>query len=54
MSGGNAFLTLLEKIAPGGTPAWLLALAAAGVGVALLIAIVSVIAMSSVWTARNI
>jgi NADH-quinone oxidoreductase subunit H len=54
MSGGNAFLTLLEKLAPSGTPAWLLALAAAGVGVAILIAFVSVIAMLSVWLERKV
>ena len=51
MDGGNAFLTLLEKVAPGGTPAWLLALAAALVGIAILLALVTVIVMFSVWLA---
>jgi len=54
MSGGNLFLTLLEKLAPSGTPTWLLALVAAGVGVAILIAIVSVVAMFSVWMERKV
>ncbi|MFN0242638.1 MAG: NADH-quinone oxidoreductase subunit NuoH [Planctomycetota bacterium] len=54
MDGGNVFLTLLEKFAPASVPPWLLALTAAGVGVGILIAIVSVIAMFSVWLERKV
>lgn len=54
MDGGNAFLTLLERFAPESVPPWALALTAAGVGVGVLIAIVSVIAMFSVWLERKV
>lgn len=54
MDGGNAFLTLLQKLAPSSVPLWLLALTAAGIGVGVLIAMVSVLAMFSVWLERKV
>jgi NADH-quinone oxidoreductase subunit H len=54
MDGGNVFLDLLEAVAPDGAPLWLLALVAAGVGIGILIAIVSVLAMFSVWLERKV
>ena len=54
MSGSNALLELLKKFAPDGAPLWLLMLVAAGVGVGVLVAIVSVVAMFSVWLERKV
>src|SRR4026209_1176415 len=45
---------LNEALAPEWAPPWALALAAAGLGVGILIAVVSVIAMFSVWLERKV
>jgi len=54
MDGGNAFLTLLQRLALGGTPPLLLALGAALVGIAILLALVTVVVMFSVWLERKV
>ncbi|MDP6368062.1 MAG: hypothetical protein QF615_00535, partial [Planctomycetota bacterium] len=54
MNNGNIFLDLLVRFAPEGTPSWLLDLSAAGVGVGILVAMVSVIAMFCVWMERKV
>jgi NADH-quinone oxidoreductase subunit H len=54
MDQGNAFLTLLEKIAPDAVPGWALVLAAAFVGVGVALGIVTVIALLSVWLERKV
>jgi NADH-quinone oxidoreductase subunit H len=54
MDGGNAFLTLLEKLAPQGVPHWVLVLAAAVVGIGILVALVSVLVMFAVWLERKV
>jgi len=54
IDGGNAFLTLLEKLAPEGVPAWILVLAAALVGVGVLLALITVLVMFSVWLERKV
>lgn len=52
--GGNLLSTWLAGVAPDGVPSWLLVLVTAGVGVSVLIGIVSVIAMFSVWLERKV
>ena len=54
MDGGNAFLTALEAVAPDAVPTWALVLTSTFVGVGILIALVSVIAMFSVWLERKV
>jgi NADH-quinone oxidoreductase subunit H len=54
MEGGNAFLTLLQKLAPAGVPPWVLVLSAALVGIVVLIGLVSVFVMFSVWLERKV
>ena len=54
MEQGNVFLDLLRAVLPDGTPEPLLWLGAAFVGVGLLLAIVSVVAMFSVWLERKV
>ena len=54
MDGGNIFLTLLQKLAPADAPGWMLALVAAGVGIAILIALITVLVMFSVWLERKV
>src|SRR5262245_38033347 len=54
MDGGNIFLTLLEKVAPEGVPGWVLALAAAVVGILILTGFVAVFVMVAVWLERKI
>jgi NADH-quinone oxidoreductase subunit H len=54
MDGGNIFLTLLQKVAPEGVPAWLLALTAAVVGIGILVGFVSVLVMFAVWLERKV
>ena len=51
---GNAFTELLGGIAPEGTPTWALWLGAAGAGVGILVAFVSLVAMFSVWLERKV
>src|SRR6188768_2300407 len=52
--GTNAFLEGLRQIAPAALPDWLLMLTAAGIGVALALGLVSVVAMFSVWLERKV
>src|SRR5687768_13126554 len=52
--GTNAFLEGLRQIAPAALPDWVLMLAAAGIGVALALGLVSVVAMFSVWLERKV
>ena len=54
MDGGNAFLTLLEKLAPAGVPGWVLVLTAALVGIGILVALISVLVMFAVWLERKV
>ncbi len=54
MESGNVFLDLLRTVLPGSTPEVLLWLGAAFAGVGLLLAIVSVVAMFSVWMERKV
>ena len=53
-SGTNAFLEGLRLVAPDFLPGWMLMLTAAVVGVAVVLGIVSVIAMASVWMERKV
>jgi len=52
--GGNLVLRLLEGVAPEGLPTWLLPLVTAHVSVGIVIAMISLIAMSSVWLERKV
>jgi NADH-quinone oxidoreductase subunit H len=52
--GTNAFLEGLRQIAPAALPDWLLMVTAAGIGVALALGLVSVVAMFSVWLERKV
>src|SRR6188768_2341767 len=52
--GTNAFLEGLRQIAPAALPDWLLMLTAAGIGVALALGLVSVVAMFAVWLERKV
>lgn len=54
MDKGNVFLDLLRGILPDATPVPLLWLGAAFLGVGLLVALVSVVAMFSVWMERKV
>ena len=54
MAGTNLFRTLLGDLAPEAVPDWALALTACGVGVAILIGFVSVLAMASTWAERKV
>src|SRR5262245_25842001 len=54
MDGGNAFLTLLQKIAPAGVPSWVLVLTAAVIGIAILVGLISVLVMFAVWLERKV
>ena len=54
MDGGNLVFTQLRGLAPEGVPTWLIALTTAGIGIGVLIAIVSVLAMFSVWMERKV
>ena len=54
MDGENVLLSFLRGAAPEGVPLWLLALTTAGIGIGVLIAMVSVIAMFSVWLERKV
>ena len=53
-AGGNAINELLGGIAPEGVPTWALWLTASLVGVGILVALVSLIAMFSVWLERKV
>jgi len=53
-SGGNVFSHLLESLAPEGVPVWAISLGAAFLGVGILVAFVSLVAMFSVWLERKV
>jgi NADH-quinone oxidoreductase subunit H len=53
-SGGNAISELLARLAPEGVPTWALWLTASAVGVGILVAFVSLVAMFSVWLERKV
>ena len=53
-SGGNVFSQLLESVAPEGVPVWAISLGAAFLGVGILVAFVSLVAMFSVWLERKV
>jgi NADH-quinone oxidoreductase subunit H len=53
-SGGNVFSNLLESVAPEGVPVWAISLGAAFLGVGILVAFVSLVAMFSVWLERKV
>jgi len=53
-SGGNVFSQLLESFAPEGAPVWAISLGAAFLGVGILVAFVSLVAMFSVWLERKV
>ena len=54
MDGSNVFLQLLERYAPAGTPGWILALTAAGIGIGILLGFITVLVMFSVWMERKV
>ncbi len=53
-SGSNFFLESLRHFAPDGLPTWLLMLTAAAIGVAIVMALVSVNAIFAVWLERKV
>jgi len=53
-SGGNVFSSLLQGVAPEGVPIWAISLGAAFLGVGILVAFVSLVAMFSVWLERKV
>ena len=53
-SGSNAISDLLARLAPEGVPTWALWLTASAVGVGILVAFVSLVAMFSVWLERKV
>ena len=54
MTGGNVFLDLLERFSPEAVPAWVLWLGASAIGVGILVAVVSLLAMVSTWAERKV
>ena len=54
VEGGNVVLRLLTEYAPDGLPGWLLPLVTAAISVGIVIAVVSLIAMVSVWLERKV
>ena len=53
-SGTNVFLEGLRDLAPGAVPVWALMLTAALVAVGIAVALISVVAMASVWLERKV
>ena len=53
-SGSNALLRMLEGLAPAGLPGWALWMGAALLAVAIVMGLISVVAMLSVWLERKI
>jgi NADH-quinone oxidoreductase subunit H len=53
-SGSNAIHDLMLQFAPEGVPGWLLVLGSAGAAMGVAVAMVSVIAMASVWLERKV
>ncbi|MEM7516142.1 MAG: NADH-quinone oxidoreductase subunit H, partial [Planctomycetota bacterium] len=54
VKGGNLFHDLLIQYSPSAIPGWALALGAVGVGISILIGLVSFIAMFSTWAERKV
>jgi NADH-quinone oxidoreductase subunit H len=53
-SGGNAFLDLLRAVSPEAIPGWVLICTAALIAVGVAVALISLIAMFSVWLERKV
>ena len=52
--GGNLTLDLLKQYAPESVPAWILPLTAAAVSVGIVVAVIALLALTSVWLERKV